>query len=67
MTMEVENPIEQPTDQLLRKKKVAEALDCSLRHVDRLVARGKLTRVRILGAVRFRLSEVQMLMNGGTT
>ena len=60
-----ENVPGQQTEQLLRKKKVAEMLDCSLRHVDRVVAAGQLTRVRVLGAVRFRLSEVQVLMNGG--
>ena len=53
-------------DSLLRKKTVKEMLACSLRHVDRLVAARQLTRIRILGAVRFRLSEVQKLMNGGT-
>lgn len=52
-------------EQLLRKKKVAIMLDCSLRSVDRLVATGRLTRIPVLGAVRFRLSDVQMLMNGG--
>ncbi len=61
----LENLPGQQTEQLLRKKKVAEMLDCSLRHVDRVVAAGQLTRVRVLGAVRFRLSEVQVLMNGG--
>jgi excisionase family DNA binding protein len=52
-------------EKLLRKKQVAEKLACSLRTVDRLVSAGKLTRVRILGAIRFRLSQVQILMNGG--
>ena len=52
-------------DNLLRKKQVAEKLACSLRTVDRLVNAGKLTRVKILGGIRFRLSQVQMLMNGG--
>ena len=33
--------------------------------MDRLVNAGKLTRVRILGGIRFRLSQAQMLMNGG--
>jgi hypothetical protein len=32
--------------------------------VDRLVAVGRLARVKVLGGVRFRLSEVQSLMNG---
>ena len=52
-------------DKLLRKKQVAEMLACSLRSVDRLVNAGKLTRVRILGGIRFRLSQVIALMNGG--
>jgi excisionase family DNA binding protein len=52
-------------ESLLRKKQVAKMLACSLRTVDRLVIAGRLTRVKILGGVRFRLSQVQMLMNGG--
>lgn len=52
-------------DSLLRKKQVAEKLACSLRTVDRLVCAGKLTRVKIMGGIRYRLSQVQMLMNGG--
>lgn len=52
-------------DQLLKKKDVATMLACSLRSIDRLVAAGRLTRVRLLGAARFRLSEVKLLMNGG--
>ncbi len=53
-------------DRLLRKKTVAEMLACSLRHVDRLVAAGHLTRTHVMGALRFQLSEVQMLISGGT-
>ena len=53
------------TDKLLRKRDVADRLSCSLRTVDRLVNVGKLTRVRILGGIRFRCSQVQTLMNGG--
>jgi len=45
-------------ENLLRKKEVAKMLAQSLRSVDRLVAAGKLTRVKILGGIRFRLSEV---------
>jgi excisionase family DNA binding protein len=52
-------------EKLLKKKQVAEMLACSLRTVDRLVDAGRLTRVKILGAIRFRWSQVQMLMNGG--
>jgi excisionase family DNA binding protein len=57
--------LQSSNDNLLRKKQVAEKLACSLRTVDRLVNAGKLTRVKILGGIRFRLSQVQMLMNGG--
>jgi excisionase family DNA binding protein len=53
------------TETLLRKKDVAEKLACSLRTVDRLVNAGRLTRVKVLGGIRFRLSQVQILMNGG--
>jgi excisionase family DNA binding protein len=49
----------------LRKKEVAGMLACSLRTVDRLVNSGKLKRVKILGGIRFRLSQVVTLMNGG--
>ena len=52
-------------DHLLKKSEVAKILSCSLRTVDRLARKGKLTRVKILGGIRFRWSQVQMLMNGG--
>ena len=52
-------------DKLLKKKQVAHMLACSLRTVDRLVNAGRLTRVRILGGIRFRFSQVQNLMKGG--
>ena len=52
-------------DRLLKKREVAERLSCSPRTVDRLVNAGKLTRVKVLGAIRFRLSQVQTLVNGG--
>jgi excisionase family DNA binding protein len=52
-------------ENLLRKKDVAEKLACSLRTVDRLANAGRLQRVKILGGIRFRLSQVQTLMNGG--
>jgi len=50
---------------LLRKKDAATVLACSIRTLDRLVALGRLTRVKILGGIRFRKSEVQAIMNGG--
>jgi excisionase family DNA binding protein len=52
------------TENLLKKKEVAAMLACSLRTVDRLVNTGRLTRVKVAG-VRFRLSQVQAIMNGG--
>ncbi len=52
-------------ERLLRKKDVALLLACSLRTVDRLVNAGRLTRIKVLGGIRFRLSQVQILMNGG--
>lgn len=58
-------PITGLDDRLLRKKQVAEKLACSLRTVDRLVNAERLTRVKIMGGIRFRFSQVQILMNGG--
>ena len=53
------------TENLLRKKEVAKMLACSIRTVDRLVNAGRLTRVKILGGIRFRLTQVHTLMAGG--
>jgi excisionase family DNA binding protein len=54
-------------ERLLTKKEVARLLGCSVRMVERLVASGTLTAVRIRGAVRFRLSDVeQIIVNGAT-
>ena len=51
--------------QLLTKRQVALLLACSDRMVERLVASGKLAAVKIRGAVRFRLSDVeQIIVNG---
>jgi excisionase family DNA binding protein len=61
----MENELKVENDRLLRKKEVAEKLACSLRTVDRLVIARRLTRVKIMGGIRFRLSQVQILMNGG--
>jgi excisionase family DNA binding protein len=52
-------------EKLLRKKEVASRLACSGRMVERLVASGKLTTVKIRGAVRFRLSDVEQIMMKG--
>ena len=52
-------------EKLLRKKDVAELLACSVRSVDRLVSSRRLERVKVLGAVRFRQSQVQAIVGGG--
>jgi len=51
--------------QLLTKKQVADMLACSVRMVERLVASGKLTAIKIRGAVRFRLSDVEQIILKG--
>lgn len=61
-------PAEPPSgEKLLRKKEVASLLACSLRTIDRLVSLGRLTRIYILGGVRFRLSQVLSIMHGGVS
>jgi excisionase family DNA binding protein len=52
-------------DQLVSKREVAQRLALSVRTVDRLTAKGVLRRVKVLGAVRFRLSDVLTIVNGG--
>jgi excisionase family DNA binding protein len=51
--------------QLLTKKQVANMLACSVRMVERLVASGTLTAVKIRGAVRFRSSDIEQIMMKG--
>lgn len=50
---------------LLNKWDVSALLGVSRRTIERMVATGKLTKVKVRGAVRFRMSEIQNLMNGG--
>ena len=60
MQNEVENNVGKPAGlQLLTKKQVANLLACSCRMVERLVASGTLTAVKIRGAVRFRSSDIE--------
>ena len=56
---------EEPKVRLLRKKEVKFILACSPRTIDRLVSYGKLTRVKVLGAVRYKEDEVQELIRKG--
>jgi excisionase family DNA binding protein len=68
MQNEVENNVGKPAGlQLLTKKQVANLLACSVRMVERLVASGTLTAVKIRGAVRFRSSDIEQIMMKGTT
>ena len=53
-------------DKLLKKREVAEILGVSTRHVERMVSSGLLSPVRILGAIRYRLSQVQSIIKGVT-
>jgi len=50
---------------LLSKKEVAECFSVSVRTVERLAARGKLTKVKIGGSVRFRMEEVEAILETG--
>jgi predicted DNA-binding transcriptional regulator AlpA len=53
-----------PGKELVRKKEAAAILACSSRMIDRLVNAGKLRRVKYLGAVRYRLSEIMAIIEG---
>jgi excisionase family DNA binding protein len=63
--MNNKNASESPEEKLLRKKEAASLLACSARTIDRLVNLGRLTKVMVLGGVRFRLSQVRQIMQGG--
>ena len=68
MQIDVESKPSNPAAlQLLTKKQVARMLACSIRMVERLVASGKLATVKIRGAVRFRLSDVEQIILRGAT
>ena len=54
-------------ERLLRKKEVASLLACSARSIDRLATLGRLNRVKVLGGIRFRLSQVNAIMEGGAS
>jgi hypothetical protein len=51
-------------DQLVTKKQAGSMLSMSLRSIDRLMAAGILDRVKVLGAVRVRLSQVLKIIEG---
>ncbi len=61
----MENKSNGALHQLLTKKQVANLLACSCRMVERLVAAGALTTVKIRGALRFRSSDIEQIMMKG--
>jgi excisionase family DNA binding protein len=63
----MKQPVLSVAEKLLRKKEVASLLACSARSIDRLASSGRLDRVKVLGAVRFRLSQVQAIIGGGAS
>jgi excisionase family DNA binding protein len=65
--MQTENTTNTVEEKLLRKKEAATLLACSARTIDRLVNLGRLTKVMVLGGVRFRLSQIRQIMQGGVS
>ena len=53
------------TQKLVRKRDVAKILSCSVRTVDRLEANGDLSPVKILGSKRYKVNEIEMLIQKG--
>ena len=51
-------------DQLITKREVAKLLAVSERTIDRVMARGKITKIKVGGCIRFKLSEVKEVING---
>ena len=51
-------------DQLLTKKEVAGILAVSERTLDRILARGKLTKVKVGGCVRLMANEIDAVVKG---
>lgn len=49
---------------LMSKKEVAEIFSVSIRSIERLAARGELKKVKIGGCVRFRLKEIEAILQG---
>lgn len=56
------NRNKQSDEQMLNKKEVASMWHVCTRTVERLVSSGKLRKVKILGCVRCRLSDVRRIM-----
>jgi|GEM_PF-6789512 len=52
-------------ERLLTKKHAAEKLSISTRTLDRMVANGGIQKIFVGGSVRFRLSYISAIQNGG--
>ena len=52
---------------LLSKQDTASVLGVSTRTVERMFAHGELTKIKIRGCVRARLSEIKQLLEGGAS
>jgi excisionase family DNA binding protein len=63
----MKTPEQFPEDRLLRKKEVAALLGCSTRSVEREASCGRLKRIKIRGGVRFRLSEINAIIQSGAS
>lgn len=50
---------------LVNKGGAAEMLSVSVRTIERMMAAGQLTKVKIRGAVRLRVSEIKAFLEGG--
>jgi excisionase family DNA binding protein len=48
------------------KKEAAGLLGLSVRTIERLLASGRLTKIKVLGAVRIRLSELEQIASCGS-
>lgn len=56
-----------PDDRLLKVSEAAGLLSVSVRMVHRLVATGDLNKIKLGKAARFRLSDIEALMQKGAT
>ena len=65
MTRESQNPTSTVADRLLSPHQAAELLGVSVRTMYRLVTTGDLPKVKLRKSARFRLSDVQALIQRG--
>ena len=66
MKRRMENKVQREEDALVPKSVAAEMLAVCCKTIDRLVKLKKLTPIWVMGALRFRLSEIRLLIQRGT-